>query len=384
MVGAVMVKNGHVIGEGIHQQYGEPHAEVNCLKDARDRGHSPHNATMYVTLEPCAHEGKTPACAPQLVDAKLGRVVVALEDPMWRSHAEKNDLSADAVRGLHILQTAGVETEVGLCYEEAAMQNAAFLKRTATSRPLVLTKWAMTADGKIATRTGASQWISGQESRRRVHELRGRMDAVIVGAGTALHDDPELTCRTVPPRREAARVVVCGSTCPPLDSRLVRTLDDFPVILAYSDGDIPRGLHEATDRGCRALSVPACEDGSGVDCSKLLHALGQMGMSNVLVEGGSKLLGSFFDAEIVDRAWIFLAPRIIGGRNGLTPVGGQGVKTVDQGQRMMGTVRLEEAGRLFSEPEIELCICEEDILIKGWLADPREYYGEEMERKHNE
>ncbi|MFW6456735.1 MAG: bifunctional diaminohydroxyphosphoribosylaminopyrimidine deaminase/5-amino-6-(5-phosphoribosylamino)uracil reductase RibD [Planctomycetota bacterium] len=374
MVGAVVVRDGEVLGKGAHLEYGGPHAEVNCLRDVRSRGNCPDGAVMYVTLEPCAHEGKTPACAFQLVDAGLKRVVVAMGDPLWKRHADRQKLPAKAKRGLDILARAGIRTEVGLCANEAMMQNAAFFKRICTGQPLVIAKWAMTADGKIATRTGSSQWISGDQSRRRVHQLRGRMDAVIVGGGTAAVDDPRLTCRDAAARREATRVVICGRRAPAPDSRLIETLDEAPVILAHEQGAVPEGLAEAVKCGCEPLSIPS--DGgerTGVDCAALLDELGDREMSNVLVEGGGEILGSLFDADLVDRNWVFVAPRVIGGREAIHAVGGTGVQTVDRGKPMLGKTTLGENRGIPGKPETRVCLSGDDILIKGWVSDPRHY-----------
>ncbi len=379
LVGAVLVRDGELIGEGAHLEYGGNHAEINCLEDAREKGYTTEGATMYVTLEPCAHEGKTGACAPELVKAGVERVVIAVEDPLWESHAEATALPSDAERGLGILRRAGIQTETGLCRDAALMQNAPFFKSVHTGRPLVIGKWAMTADGKIATRTGSSQWISGSESRQRVHAMRGRMDAVIVGAGTAAADDPRLTCRHAPVRREATRVVVCGGTAPSPDSALIDGIEEAPVALAHREDACPDGLERAVEAGCEALPLQSNpSEPAGVDCGALLDELGHRDMSNVLIEGGSEILGSFFDDGLIDRAWVFVAPRVVGGREAVHAVGGHGVETIDKGAAMLGTTEQGEPASPPAEPSVRVSLSGNDILIRGWTTDPR-YFGEREE-----
>jgi diaminohydroxyphosphoribosylaminopyrimidine deaminase/5-amino-6-(5-phosphoribosylamino)uracil reductase len=261
-------------------------------------------------------------------------------------------------RGLALLQESGVVAEVGLCREAAVRQNAAFFKAARVRRPLVTAKWAMSVDGKIATRTGHSRWISGPEARRMVHELRGRMDAVAVGARTAMLDDARLTCRDAERRRTATRIVVCGSLAPGPESQLLRTLDEAPVLLAHVDGRPPAGLAEARDAGCEALALPAAEGGAGVAVGALLDELGRRKMSNVLLEGGSRLLGSFFDAGLVDYVTVFVSPVVVGGTEATTAVGGLGVASVDKGVRVLDC-QVSQAGR--------------DAVLRGWTVDPVEW-----------
>jgi diaminohydroxyphosphoribosylaminopyrimidine deaminase/5-amino-6-(5-phosphoribosylamino)uracil reductase len=342
-VGAVIVAGGRVVGEGWTAAYGGPHAEIAALEQA---GEAARGATMYVTLEPCAHQGKTPPCAPELVRAGLHRVIMAVLDPTQKTRD----------KGRRLLEREGVRTEVGLCREEAVRQNAAFFKRAATGKPLVIAKWAMTADGKIATRTGDSRWISGAESRRRVHELRGMVDCVIIGVGTALRDDPRLTCRDAEKRRRATRLVLCSGRVPPPDARLFATLDEAPLVLAYPECAPPTGLDTAVEDGAEALPVPAEEGSSGrLDPATLLEELGRRHMANVLIEGGAETLGAFFDAGQVDRVLVFVAPRVAGGRDATTAVAGRGIERMDEAHELLN-VETERIGP--------------DILIQGWVRDP--------------
>jgi len=343
MVGAVLVRDGAIVAEGFTQPYGGPHAEVVALRAAGARA---EGATMYVTLEPCAHYGKTPPCAPAVAEAGIERVVIAVRDPTPKTQG----------KGLAELEGRGVDVAVGLCRREAVRQNAGFFKLAAVGRPLVIAKWAMSADGKIATRTGASRWISGPQAREAVHRVRGQVDCIMVGAGTAGADDPLLTCRDAERRRTAARLVVCGRRAPAADSRLVSTVKEAPVLLAYAEGAAPEGLTEAERAGCEPLPVPPDPEAPGrVDLGALLDELGRREMTNVLVEGGSELLGNLFDAGLVDRAMVFVAPVIIGGRDAPTAVAGRGAEAMGQ------AVRLQEASSI---------PVGRDVLLEGWVVDP--------------
>jgi diaminohydroxyphosphoribosylaminopyrimidine deaminase/5-amino-6-(5-phosphoribosylamino)uracil reductase len=319
-VGAVIVDDQlRPIGEGWHQRFGGPHAEVFALQAAGERA---QGATLYVTLEPCAHVGKTPACTPQLIAAGLRKVVVATPDPAPHT----------AGRGLQQLRAAGIDVEVGLLGDAGARLIAPFSKLITRGLPWVHAKWAMTLDGKLATRTGDSQWISSEESRRIVHELRGRMDAIVVGIGTALADNPLLTARPPGPRTPV-RIVVDSEARLALDSQLVQTARDVPVIVAVSN-------HASTER-CEELQRAGVEvlplDGdAGPRLSALLSALGARRMTHVLVEGGSQLLGSFLDQALIDEVHAFVAPTLAGGRDALPAIGGEG------GARMSDALRLHE------------------------------------------
>ncbi|MBL8853489.1 MAG: bifunctional diaminohydroxyphosphoribosylaminopyrimidine deaminase/5-amino-6-(5-phosphoribosylamino)uracil reductase RibD [Planctomycetaceae bacterium] len=323
MVGCVMVRDGELIGQGFHRQFGQAHAEVDAINDAKQRGHDPRGATAYVTLEPCSHYGKTPPCCLALIEAQVRRVVVATTDPS--PHA--------AGQGIHQLQTAGIDVHVGVLEEESQTLLAPFLKRLQTGLPWVIAKWAMSLDGKMATRTGHSQWISGPPARALVHQLRGRMDGIMVGIGTALADDPALTARLEngkPPARVATRIVVDRHLRLPLESQLVRTAREVPVLVACESGADANHRRQLESAGVKvwATSAENREFDYAAFVRTLLAELSSRGMTNILVEGGASLLGNLFDQDLVDEQYVFVAPIIIGGTNAISPVGGLGRETV--------------------------------------------------------
>lgn len=298
MVGCVIARGTTVMGEGYHRRFGGAHAEVAALAACRA---APRGATLYVTLEPCTHVGKTPPCVDAILRAGLARVVVGVRDPNPQVNG----------RGIRRLRRAGVLVDVGIAEPGACAALAPFLTRQCRHRPYVIAKWAQTLDGKLATRTGDSQWISGEASRRLVHRLRARVDAVIVGSGTALRDDPQLTARGVPLRRTAARVVVDGRLRLRRSSRLVRTAPTPPVIVLTT-----RERAQSRKAGqLRALGVTVTGIGSRqgrLSPRACLRALTAHDMTNVLLEGGPTLLGAFFRADLVDEAWVFTAPFLLG------------------------------------------------------------------------
>ena len=312
LVGAVVVRGGQVIGEGWHQRYGEAHAEVNALAAA---GASACGATLYVTLEPCCHHGKTPPCTDAVLRTGIGRVVAAMPDPFPQV----------ADKGAALLRAAGVTVEFGPGKDQAHRQNAPYLKLLATGRPYVHAKWAMSLDGKIATATGDSKWISGEASRRRVHELRGRMDAIVIGSGTARADDPLLTVRP-PGARTPTRIVMSSSGALSPTCRLVQSMAEAPVCVVTAVSPESPQAQQLRALGCEVLSIAAGDRPFGV--LALLDELGRRRMTNILVEGGSTLLGSFRDAAAIDAVHVFVALRLIGGATALTPMGGHGVEKV--------------------------------------------------------
>lgn len=325
MVGCVLVKDNQLIGEGYHQKFGGPHAEVNAILSAAE---SVAGATAFVTLEPCSHHGKTGPCVEALIAAKIARVMVAHSDP--------NPLVAG--RGIAALVNAGIKVQLGLLNEAAAEVLAPYLKRIERGLPWIIGKWAMTWDGKIATASGDSQWISNERSRAVVHQLRGRVDAVMVGARTASADDPLLTARPSGPRI-ATRIVVDSLARLSVNSKLVQTARDFPTLLAVGPA--------ASVERCSALEKLGCEiwQSDSMDSNErlltLLHWLSERGMTNVLVEGGGQLLGSLNDLNQIDETHVFMGPKILGGANSLTPVGGVGVGLMSKATKI-GLAHVEQ------------------------------------------
>lgn len=310
LVGAVIVRDGQVVGEGWHQRYGEAHAEVNALAQA---GAAARGASLYVTLEPCCHHGKTPPCTDALLAAGIARVVMAMSDPFPQV----------AGQGLQKLVAAGVAVEVGLGQKEAERLNAPYLKLLRTGRPYVHAKWAMTLDGKIATRTGDSKWISGEAARQKVHALRGRMDAIIVGIGTVLADDPLLTARP-PGARTPTRIVLDSHGRMPSDCQLARTAREVSVLIVSTE--TTETAARFGQLGCETLLVPA--EAGRSQLTALLDELGRRRMTNILVEGGSAVLGSFLDAGAIDEVHVFVAPKLAGGTTARAPIAGQGVDKI--------------------------------------------------------
>ncbi len=337
LVGAVVVRQGQVVGEGWHQRFGEAHAEVHALAQAGDAA---RGATLYVTLEPCCHHGKTPPCTDAVLRAGVTRVVAALEDPFPQV----------AGQGAARLRAAGVTVEFGLAAAEARRQNAPYLTLLGHGRPYVHAKWAMTLDGKIATRSGDSKWISSEASRRRVHELRGQMDGIIVGIGTALADDPLLTARPPGPR-VACRVVLDSQARLPLEAQLVRTARSVPTLIATTAVEDSL-LAPLRAEGCEVLRLPADEAGCP-DVPALLEEFGRRRWTNVLVEGGGEALGSFLDARRIDEVHVYIAPRLVGGREAKMAVAGHGCE------------RIADALAL---AECRVVTIDGDVYVHGWRA----------------
>jgi diaminohydroxyphosphoribosylaminopyrimidine deaminase/5-amino-6-(5-phosphoribosylamino)uracil reductase len=322
LVGCVIAQGQRIVGEGWHARFGGPHAEIEALLAA---GSDAAGATLYVTLEPCCHHGKTPPCTEALIRSAVRRVVVAHQDPFPQV----------AGLGMAELRQAGIEVDLGLLEQESRQLNAPYLKLIRSGRPWILAKWAMTLDGKLATRTGHSRWISGEASRRRVHQLRGRVDAILVGRRTAALDDPRLTARPPGPR-VATRIVVDSQARLAPGSQLVRTAREVPVLVAVGPA--------AAAADCRRLSDAGCEvwTGAADDAARrlllLLDELGRRRMTNVLVEGGGQLLGSLFDAGELDEVHVFIAPKLAGGRDAVAPVGGLGVEQMSQARWLRAPV----------------------------------------------
>lgn len=313
MVGCVVVRGGQIVGEGFHRRFGGAHAEVEALRRAGERA---RGATAYVTLEPCCHFGKTPPCTRALLDAGVARVVAALQDPNPLVHG----------RGLAELRRGGAAVQLGLLQDDAAELNAPFLKLQRSGRPWVIAKWAQSLDGKIATRTGHSRWISDAAARAHAHRVRGRVDAILVGVGTVLRDDPLLTCRAARPRRVATRVVLDPLLRTPLSARLVRTVHRAPTWIICGTTASRRKRQALLAAGCALHTAPVSS--GRVRLAAVLDLLGRSAMTNVLVEGGGRVLGAFADQRLVDEVQVYLAPRLIGGAAAIGPLHGRGAARV--------------------------------------------------------
>ncbi len=311
MVGAVVVTpSGEIAGEGVHLRAGGPHAEVEALAAAGPRA---RGATLYVTLEPCAHRGRTPPCASAVVEAAIARVVAAIGDP--------NPLVAG--RGFEILRGAGIEVVCGVLAAEATSQNRVFLTAVTERRPHVTLKAGMTLDGKIADASGASRWISGEPARAHAHRLRSEADAIVVGVTTVLRDDPELTVRLARPwPREPYRVVLDTGARTPPGARLIRAGDPRRVLIAVGGGAPAEARERLAATGATVVPCPT-RDGR-VDLGALLAELYARDVRGVLVEGGGEVHAGFLDAGLVDRVAFFLAPLLLGGRTAPTAIGGAG------------------------------------------------------------
>jgi diaminohydroxyphosphoribosylaminopyrimidine deaminase/5-amino-6-(5-phosphoribosylamino)uracil reductase len=327
VVGAVIVKDGEVLGEGWHAEYGGAHAEVNAIADCGDADVT--GATIYVSLEPCCHQGKTPPCTDAILAAGITRVVVASDDPTDKASG----------RGLGILRDEGVTVDVagGELAVRARLLNQAFRKLARTDRPWVLFKSAMTLDGKVATRTGDSKWISSEASRELAHHWRASVDAVVVGIGTALADDPQLTARIeipdIPELRQPRRVVFDSTGRLPLDSQLVTQAPEVPLTVVVS-----RAAHRSA---CEALAnagadvIVATGEHEPARVRSALDQLGEQGVASILLEGGPHLAGAFYDAGEIDEVRLFLAPLLLGGSKARDPLEGEGVERISDALRAL-------------------------------------------------
>ncbi len=315
-VGCVIVKEGRIVGRGWTQPGGRPHAETVALAQA---GGKARGATAYVSLEPCAHHGKTPPCAEALVAAGVARVVSALTDPDPRV----------AGSGHRIIRAAGIEVTEGVMSDEARALNAGFLSRVTRGRPHLILKLAVTLDGRIATASGESRWITGPVARRHVHALRMQSDGVMVGAGTARADDPELTARDMGARHQPVRVVLDSRLSLPVESRLGRTANEVPVWICHAAEAPAETEAEWQATGARLIPVAAAK--AGLDVANVMTALGDAGLTRVMCEGGAGLAASLLRAGLVDELWIYTAGRVLGG-DALPAIAALGVEHMPQGR----------------------------------------------------
>lgn len=318
-VGSVVVRDGAIVGEGYHLRAGGPHAERIALAHAGDAA---SGADIYVTLEPCCHHGRTPPCTDAIIEAGIERVFYATEDPDPRC----------AGGGEAALTQAGIEVRSGLLRDEARRMLAGYISHRLTGRPLVTVKLAMSLDGRIATRSGDSQWISGEKSRQIVHEMRNRCDAVMVGVGTVLADDPALTTRDVREGRDALRVIVDTRARTPADAQVIHEQSEAGCVIACTASAPPDRVSVLRDAGAEVRVL--AERGGHVDLAALMDALGERGVLSVLIEGGGELVAGALEADVVDRMMLFYAPLIIGGRNAVPGVAGIGAQQVADAVRL--------------------------------------------------
>jgi diaminohydroxyphosphoribosylaminopyrimidine deaminase / 5-amino-6-(5-phosphoribosylamino)uracil reductase len=344
MVGAVLVRDGEVIGEGFHALYGELHAERAAIEDARSRGEDPAGSTIYITLEPCAHTGRQPPCTDAILEAGISRVVYASEDPTEKASG----------RGPGMLRDGGLEVELAGGPEAAAARllNQPFRKRARTGRPLVTYKAAMSLDGRVASPTGDSRWISSTESRELVHRWRSECDAVAVGIGTALADDPLLTARLDQKSEQPARVVFDSHARLPIHSALVNSIDEAPLIVICAP-EAPSAQRDALERaGAEVIVAPGRTPDARLEAA--LDELGRRQIQDLLVEGGPTLAGALFDAGEIDQLRLFIAPVLVGAAEARAVLEGQGVARIAEGMHPLAT-SFEQIG--------------EDMLVRARLRE---------------
>lgn len=336
LVGAVIVKDNKIIGEGYHQFYGGPHAEINAFRNALE---DVKGGKMYVTLEPCSHYGKTPPCALAIVESGIKEVVIGMKDP--------NPLVAG--RGIRILEEAGIKVTSGVLEEEVKELNEIFIKYITTKLPFVIMKTAMTLDGKIAAHTGDSKWITNELSRQYVHKIRNKVSAIMVGIGTVLEDDPMLTTRLEDKEgADPIRVIVDSRGRIPLESKVLNIDSEAKTIIAVTEKASKEKIKEIENKGAEVLIIP--EKNDKVDLKYLMKELGERDIDSILLEGGSTLNYSALNEGIVDKVISFIAPKIIGGEKAKTPVGGEGR------EYMKDAIALEN---------IKVSRFEEDVMIEG-------------------
>jgi diaminohydroxyphosphoribosylaminopyrimidine deaminase / 5-amino-6-(5-phosphoribosylamino)uracil reductase len=336
LVGAVIVKNGKIIGSGYHHYFGGLHAEVDAINNSSE---PVEGADLYVTLEPCSYFGKTPPCTQLLIKSKIKRVIVAMEDP--------NPLVSG--KGIELLKKHGIEVKTGILEKEAEEMNRVFTKYIRYKQPYVILKTAMTMDGKTASKTGDSKWISSESSRQKVHELRNEFRGILIGVDTIIADDPELTCRLAPGQgRNPARIIADSKGRIPLSANVLQDPENNPVILLTTEQCPVTIQKKLTDAGHKLILVPIKK--GRVDLNIAMKRLAEAGIDGILLEGGSTLNEAALKCGIVDEVCFFIAPKLLGGKNALTAMGGEGFNKVSEAITL-DSVQVETSG--------------EDILIRA-------------------
>ncbi|KUO52552.1 MAG: bifunctional diaminohydroxyphosphoribosylaminopyrimidine deaminase/5-amino-6-(5-phosphoribosylamino)uracil reductase [Desulfitibacter sp. BRH_c19] len=312
MVGAVLVNNDQIVGEGFHQKAGGPHAEVHCLQSA---GELARNGTLYVNLEPCSHHGRTPPCTEAILRSGISKVVIAMHDP--------NPLVSG--RGIKQLQGNGLEIVTGVLEDEAKILNEVFIKYITSKKPFVAIKVAGSLDGKIATKAGDSKWITGPVAREYVHQLRNEYDSILVGINTVLTDNPSLNCRLECAKTDPIRIVLDSSLKIPLDSKIIDSSSSAHLIV-FTLADDQEKISFLEEKGVEVIRQTG---ETKLSINFVMSKLAEKEISSVLVEGGSETIWSFFQEGFVDKYYMFIAPKIIGGREAVSIVGGEGIETMD-------------------------------------------------------
>src|SRR5690554_911397 len=326
LVGAVIVKDGNVIGEGYHEVYGSNHAEVNAFLNVSE---DVAGATMFVTLEPCSHYGKTPPCALKIIEKKIKKVIIAKLDPNPLVYKQ----------GVKMLESAGIEVEYGILEDKANYQNEIFFHFIKNKRPYVAIKYAMTLDGKIATHSFDSKWITNEKSRAYVHDLRNKYQAILVGVNTIIKDDAKLNVRRLEKSRQPIRIIIDPNLEIPYDSCVVKTAKEQPTIVVSTKVD-----SKLEKLGVEFIKM------ADINLDELLNTLGKIGIDSLFIEGGSYTHGTFLDASLVNKVYAFIAPKLIGGKDALTPVSGRGVSLMRDAHRLTN---------------IKIRNFDEDILVEG-------------------
>lgn len=336
LVGAVIVKDNKIIGEGYHEYYGGPHAEINAFSSAKE---NVEGSTMYVTLEPCCHYGKTPPCVNAIIKNNIKKVIVGMLDPNPKV----------AGKGVKILREHGIEVITGVLEEECKNLNEIFIKYITAKLPFIIMKYAMTLDGKIAAFTGDSKWITGETARKEVHRLRHKVSGIMIGIGTVLQDNPSLTCR-IEGGKSPKRIIVDSNLRIPLNSNVLTIKDEALTIIATTKKASEEKIQLLKDNGAEVIIV---EDTDGrVNLQALVKKLGEMAIDSILLEGGSTLNYSAIEQGIVDKVQAYIAPKLIGGENAKTPIGGEGKALMSE------SINLRN---------ITFKTFDEDILIEGYV-----------------